>query len=113
MDYIITTTDGENYLAHHGVKGMRWGIRKVRSTISKIGERSSKSPNAGTSKRTDKHKGPSAYDNSKFSVSKSAKKVASEAKKSPNQKKKDNIKKLGRVLMDPTIKSKRGGYNAI
>ena len=36
MDYKFTFEDGsEAYLEHHGVKGMKWGIRKKQDTITK------------------------------------------------------------------------------
>jgi hypothetical protein len=43
-------TNVDEFLEHHGVKGMRWGVQNVRDTAASIG-RKLKSPAATTAKK--------------------------------------------------------------
>lgn len=52
----VTHTDIDNYLEHHGIKGMKWGVRKERSS----GSSSSTSSKAKTSKSKSVPKGKAA-----------------------------------------------------
>lgn len=36
-DYIVTMETGEKVMVHHGVKGMKWGVRNDRQAVSASG----------------------------------------------------------------------------
>lgn len=86
----------ENYLAHHGVKGMKWGVRKSR-------------PSSGSRSGSTKKKSPSKFSNIKVKrKEKAAEKVkAKEAKQKEKAElaaKKKDLRKPVKQMSDEELK---------
>lgn len=95
MDYKFTFEDGSEAIAHHGVKGMKWGVRNA-ETLAKYGLKNADAAGGGGRVPLDEDE-ESEIENVTNKVNKTieAKKAAEEAKNLIS-KKHDRVIRVGR-----------------